>query len=112
MQEHLAGWYVLLDGEHIATLEWLRLEDLHAGLYEFRLIRVTPDAEKIDYALRWANQRAPDKRVVLQHRVTGAFLTEDKYFVSLRDDSTAGLRALGRAELPPFCPVADLADDG
>lgn len=108
IEEHTPGWHVLLDGEHIADLEWLEVEDLNSGHLLFRLVPAAVEAGKIDYALRRTASRRPDPRVVLQSRASGAFLSDDQFFADIRDPSIVALRSMGRAKLPPFCPVADL----
>lgn len=100
IEEHTAGWHVLLDGEHIADLDWLEVEDLNSSHFLFRLTPLVPDAGKIDYALRRTASRNTDLRVVLEHRVSGAFLADDQFFADLRDDSTVALRPMAHAELP------------
>jgi hypothetical protein len=109
IDEHKAGWHVLLGDEHIADLDWIGAEDLHFR-YLFRLVSITSDVTKIAHALKSTALRAPDQRVILQNRASGAFLTDENFCADLRDDSTVGLRPLARAELPPFCDVIDIEE--
>jgi len=101
--EHIAGWHVLVDGEHIADLDWLSHDD--PGRYQFALTILTSDTEKLTLALGSTASRTPNDRIVLQNRATGGFVA------SIHDETFVGIRVWGLSEVPPFCHISDITSD-
>lgn len=89
--EHEAGWRVILAGEEIAQLDFLRLDP---PFYLFRPVLQTKDEAKIAYALRQTTSRVPGNCVRFQCRAFGVNASDGDFFVNLSDDGLVSIRDL------------------
>jgi hypothetical protein len=74
--EHQHGWAVVLDGERIAELNFLRIDP---PFYLFRARFLTTDAQKIDYGLRGTAKREPEERLEFHSLSSGAVVAPPVY---------------------------------
>ena len=87
-QEHEVGWSVLLGGERVAELDYLR-DDQPFHLFQARLL--TDDAAKIDYALR-NTKREPGDKLQFNCRAGNVVVPDRDFFINLHADGRVSIR--------------------
>ena len=80
-KEHESGWRVLLDGQCVAELDYLRDDQ---PFHLFSLLCHTDDQSKIDHALRSAGIRDPDPRIEFENRASGRRVPDGQLLACLR----------------------------
>lgn len=87
--EHRAGWYVFLDGECIAELEYVE-DDWPARV--FCLHSKTDDRAKIQRALVTASHRDPDDSLEFRNKVYPLTVPDGPFIAVLQESGEVRLR--------------------
>jgi hypothetical protein len=83
---------VLLDGEHIANLDWLYDNQ---PLHYYLMTALTDDRSKLAYALDQNIKREDELRVVLQSAETGGLMAECFFIANIWEDDVVTTREFG-----------------
>ncbi|MGV3723246.1 MAG: hypothetical protein ACO1SX_20285 [Actinomycetota bacterium] len=96
---------VLLDGEHIADLDWLYDAQ---PVHHYRLTLLTEDRSKVEYALDRAARRDDDLRVLLQNSDSGGLQAETFHISYISwEEHTVRMCGYGSFHPPPRQALPD-----
>jgi len=91
------GFYVFLDGEHIADLDYM---GPNQPCIDYRLVSLTPDNEKIRFALHGILHREVG-HTVLKDKNTGRFYTDDCFISNIWEEGIVAIRFIDAPTATP-----------